>query len=69
MKMEEEILKKIEAQEEKIDQIYKSVEKTRKYFLWTLLATIIMFVLPILGIIVIIPWFIGVMSSAYGGII
>jgi len=65
--MEEEILKRMRAQEEKIDQIYRSVEKTRKYFLWTLLATIIMFILPFLGIIVAIPWFIGVMSSTYGG--
>jgi len=65
--MEEEILKRMKAQEEKIDQIYRSVEKTRKYFLWTLLATVIMFILPFLGIIVAIPWFIGVMSSAYGG--
>ncbi|PJA89475.1 MAG: hypothetical protein CO138_00245 [Candidatus Moranbacteria bacterium CG_4_9_14_3_um_filter_33_15] len=65
--MEEEILKRMKAQEEKIDQIYRSVEKTRKYFLWTLLATIIMFILPFLGIIVAIPWFIGVMSSTYGG--
>jgi len=65
--MEEEILKRMRAQEEKIDQIYRSVEKTRKYFLWTLLATVIMFILPFLGIIVAIPWFIGVMSSAYGG--
>lgn len=66
--MEEEILKRIKSQEEKIDQIYKSVEKTRKYFLWTLLVTIFMFILPILGIILIIPWFIKAMSSAYGGI-
>ncbi|PIU08380.1 MAG: hypothetical protein COZ85_01490 [Candidatus Moranbacteria bacterium CG_4_8_14_3_um_filter_34_16] len=65
--MEEEILKRMKVQEEKIDQIYRSVEKTRKYFLWTLLATIIMFILPFLGIIVAIPWFIGVMSSTYGG--
>jgi len=65
--MEEEILKRMKVQEEKIDQIYRSVEKTRKYFLWTLLATVIMFILPFLGIIVAIPWFIGVMSSAYGG--
>jgi len=65
--MEEEILKRMRAQEEKIDQIYRSVEKTRKYFLWTLLATVIMFILPFLGIIVAIPWFIGVMSSTYGG--
>jgi len=30
--MEEDILKKFEAQEKKMDEIYRSVEKMRKYF-------------------------------------
>jgi len=34
--MENEILKKLEESDQKIDEIYKSVEKTRKYFLWML---------------------------------
>jgi hypothetical protein len=51
--------------EAKLDAIYKSVEKTRKYFLWTLVATVVAFVLPLLGLIIIIPWFLRTLTSAY----
>ena len=64
--MEEEILKKLEAQEKKLDDIYKSAEKTRKYFLWTLIVTVVMIVLPLVGLAVVIPWFLKTMTSAYG---
>ena len=63
--MEQEILAKLEKQEAKIDQIYVSVEKTRKYFLWTMIITIVMFVLPLIGVIAVIPWFLNTMLSAY----
>ena len=61
--MEEEILKKIEAQEKKIDEIYRSVEKTRKYFFWTLIVTIAMIVLPIIGLLFAIPKFLSIYSG------
>ena len=32
----------------KVDAIYVSVEKTRKYFLWTLIITLVVVVLPLL---------------------
>jgi len=64
--METEIFKKIEEQEKKIDAIYLSVEKTRKYFLWTLIVTIVTIVLPLIALIFIIPWMLNTMSSAYG---
>jgi len=32
----------------KVDSIYTSVEKTRKYFLWTLIITVAVVVLPLL---------------------
>ena len=46
--MEEEILKKIEAQDKKLEEIYNSVEKMRKYFLWTLIVTIAVIILPLI---------------------
>ena len=46
--MEEEILQKLQEQEQKIDKIYKSVESTRKYFMWMNILTIIFFVLPLI---------------------
>jgi len=67
--MEQEILQKFEEQGEKIDKIYVSVEKTRKYFLWTMIITIATIVLPLLAMIVLIPWMLKIMSSAYGGLL
>jgi len=64
--MEQDILEKFEAQEKKIDAIYVSVEKTRKYFLWTMIITIIVVVLPLIAIAVLIPWMLSSLSSAYG---
>jgi len=67
--MEEDILKKLDEQEIKLNNIYVSVEKLRKYFLWTLIITVAVIVLPLIGLIAIIPWFLKVMGAAYGGLL
>ena len=64
----EEILKKIEEQDRKIDAIFISVEKTRKYFQWTLIITIATVVLPVLAVAALLPWFLRTMTSAYSGL-
>jgi len=66
--MEEEILKKIEEQDKKLQEIYLSVEKMRKYFLWTLIVTIAMIILPLFGLIFAIPKFLDTLSGANLGI-
>jgi len=63
--MEQEILKKFEELEEKIDVIYKSTEKTRKYILWQTILNVTMILLPLLGLAFIIPWFLSIMTSAF----
>jgi hypothetical protein len=63
--MEQHILDSLAEQEKKIDAIYVSVEKTRKYFLWTLIVTVATVVLPLIGLVIIIPWFLKIMTSAY----
>lgn len=58
--MEQEIQnlqKKIDEQEIKIDAIYKSVEKIRKYFLMTIWVTVITVVLPLIALAFVIPAF------------
>ena len=65
----EEILKKIEEQEKKIDAIYVSVEKIRKYFQWTLIITVVTIVLPIVVLIIMIPWLMSTLGSAYSGLL
>jgi len=66
--MEQEILKKLEEQDKKIDLIYISVEKTRKYFQWTLIITVITILLPLIAMIFAIPWAMSVLGPAYSGL-
>ncbi len=63
--MEDQILEKIEVQNEKIDSIFESVEKTRKYLKWTFYATIVFFVLPLIAIVVILPSLMSSMTEMY----
>ncbi len=51
--------------EQKIDAMYKSVEKTRKYILTMLIASIVMVVLPILMAIAIVPIAMSSLGSIY----
>ena len=67
--MEQELFDKLEKQDKKIDAIYVSVEKTRKYFLWTLIITIATVVLPIIALIILLPWLMNTLSSAYSGLL
>ena len=61
--MEQDILKKLEEHDKKLEQIYRSVEKTRKYFLWTLIITLIVIILPLVGLVFAIPQFISTYTS------
>lgn len=65
----DEILQKIAEQEKKIDAIYASVEKLRKYFLWTMIITIVTVVLPLLALVVIVPFVIRTILGAYSGLL
>lgn len=67
--MEEEILRKIEDQNKKIDAIWVSVEKTRKYFLTTLIISVVMTVLPLIGLLIIIPIVLGSLSKSMEGLL
>lgn len=62
----EELKKKIEEQGLKIDAIYQSVEKTRKYFLIIIWVTIIGVVLPMIGLAFAIPSFLNTYTSTLG---
>ncbi len=55
--------------EEKLDAIYVSVEKTRKYFLVVMWITIIAVVLPVLGLVIAIPKFINTYTSTLEGLL
>ncbi|KKQ51224.1 MAG: hypothetical protein US70_C0021G0015 [Parcubacteria group bacterium GW2011_GWD2_38_11] len=65
----EELLKKLEEQQIKIDAMYVSVEKLRKYFLWTLIVTIVTVVAPLIILTIALPFMMSAISSAYGGLL
>ena len=62
---EQEILKRLEAAEEKLEKIWQSVEKTRKYFLWILTITIVAIILPAIGLVFAVPKFISLYSNIF----
>ena len=57
---------RIASLEAKIDGMQKIVSKLYKTFLWTLIVTIAMFVLPLIGLLFLIPQFISTYTSALG---
>jgi uncharacterized protein YqhQ len=59
----EEVIKKLAELEVKVDAEKKSAEKTRKYFLWTIIASVVVFVLPLIGLIFVIPYFLSSLST------
>ena len=64
--MDQQLEQKLAEQDKKLDQIYTSVEKMRRYFLWTMLITIATIVLPLIGLAFAIPFLLRTLSNAYG---
>ncbi len=57
--METDLAQRLASLEEKLDKIYKSAETTRKYIKWTAIISIVLFVLPIVGLVFAIPAFLN----------
>jgi len=49
---------------ELLEKIFTSVERTRKMFLWTIVLSVIAFVLPLIGLAIAIPYFLNTYISA-----
>ena len=61
--MDDQIIQRLEAQGKKIDEVYRSVEKMRKYFMWTLIVSVAFIVLPLIGLMFAIPSFLNTLGS------
>ena len=55
----------MEELERKVDEVYIAVEKIRKYMLWTAIITLIVIVLPLVGLAVVLPTFISNYLDAF----
>jgi type II secretory pathway component PulF len=69
MTNEEQILAILKENQEILKTTYKSAEKTRKYFLYSAIITILMFVLPLIGLIIVIPMFMKTYMETLNGLI
>ena len=58
---------KTEELEKKIDKLQRSIDRLNKIFLWTFIITVAFFVLPLIGLIFVIPQFLSGLSI-YGGL-
>ena len=67
--MEEQILQKIEEQNEKIDYLVQSVNKMRKVFITIIWVTVALFLLPLIAAMFIIPAFLNTYLSSFEGLI
>ncbi len=67
--MEQETQQKLESLDAKLNAIYESVEKTRKYFLVVMWVTLGAVVLPLLGMLIAIPKFINTYTSTLDGLL
>lgn len=64
--MDPEISKRFEALELKLDSVHQSIERMRKYFLWALIITIAVIVLPLIGLAFALPAFLSSFGSIGG---
>lgn len=61
--MEQDILNKLAEQDKKLNEIYKTMHKLQNYFKWTFIITILVIVLPAIGLVFAIPALLSAYSS------
>jgi hypothetical protein len=61
--MDDELRNKIETMSHQLDAVYSSVERLRKFFMWTLIITAVMFILPLIGLLFLIPWYLNTIGG------
>ena len=67
-RMDEDIKNRLGEIERKLDTLFSSVEKTRKYFLWTLIITAIVIILPLIALVFVIPQFLNTLDISNLGL-
>lgn len=67
--MDEIIKNQLSAQDQKLEAIYTSVEKTRKYLLIIMWSSVAMIVLPLILALAVVPMVISSYTSSFSGLI
>lgn len=61
--MDDDIRRRFEEQEKKLDAIQQSIERVRKQLFWKTVTNVILFLLPVIGIAALIPWLMNTLTS------
>lgn len=61
--IDDELRQRLDVLEKKLDAVFTSAEKTRKYILWTAVVSILVIVLPLIGLVFVIPSFLNTYSQ------
>ena len=64
--MDIEIKEKLDSLERKVEETRLLANKTYKLFLWTMIATAVMFILPLIALAFVIPFFMRTITSGLG---
>lgn len=66
--MDEDIKNRLDEQDKKLSEILVSVEKTRKYILWTVIISVAVVVLPLIGLMFVLPKFLSTINLGNYGL-
>ena len=69
MENEEQILKILKQNQEILLKTHKSAEKTRKYILYNAIFTVVVFLLPLIGLVIAIPIFMKTYIETLDGLV
>ena len=64
--MEQDLLSKMESLEKKLEETHQAVFQLRRYFLWALIISVAVVILPLIGLLFVLPGFLSSYSSLGG---
>jgi uncharacterized membrane protein YukC len=64
--MEQDLLEKLNQLEQKVEETRILTQKTWKLFFWTMVGTVVLFVLPLIALAFVIPYFLKTLNSTLG---
>lgn len=59
----EELKSKMEALEKKVGELERTVKMIKRIFLWTIIISVALFILPLIGLVFVIPQFLSNYAS------
>ncbi|MEK9166383.1 MAG: hypothetical protein AAB846_01475 [Patescibacteria group bacterium] len=62
--IEQEMMRRLEEQGRKLEEVLDSVNRLKNYFRWTLIISILVIILPLIGIALIIPQILSAVSTS-----